>query len=209
MQPLATEKTDPNLLTLDLTNPVYQELSNDAGRIGKLLTSATVRSDPNLAGSLDDFLGAVYALILAKQHGFTDRAGRPIEIAAVQKRAAQIRTGRVRTDGKWIAGFYFNNALFRTAAAQHRILKIIVRRDAGVPALRAAAEKLYQQWTRSDWAHDHLDVVHDQVNQLKHEPRGTHDARSVGYSDALAAVRELLDLIEAWLPAKVISIRKP
>ena len=209
MQPLATQKTDPNLLTLDLADHTYQELSNDAGRIGKLLTSATVWSDPNLAGSLDDFLGAVYALILAKQHDFTDRAGRPIEIAAVEKRAAQIKTGRVRTDGKWIAGFYFNNALFRTAAAQHRILKMIAGRDAGVPALRSAAEKLYQQWTRSNWVHDHLDLVHDQVNQLKHEPRGTHDARTVGYADALAAVRELLNLTEAWPAAKVISTRKP
>jgi len=31
-----------------------------------------------------------------------------------------------RTDGLWIAGFYFNNALFRAAAVyHHRLLKVI------------------------------------------------------------------------------------
>ncbi|MGH9542247.1 MAG: hypothetical protein ACRD2H_10235 [Terriglobales bacterium] len=207
MQALATKKSDPTL-TIDLTDPTYRDLSRSAGRIGKLLTTATVRSDPNLAGSLDDFLGAVYALILAKQYDFTDRAG-PIDIAAVEKRAAQIKAGRVRTNGKWIAGFYFNNALFRTAAAQHRILKIIVGRNDGVPKLRLAAGGLYRKWTQAEWAHGNLDKVHDQVNELKHQPRGTHDARTVGYADALAAVRELLNVIEAWPAAKVISTSTP
>src|SRR5229473_835518 len=46
-----------------------REGSRYAGRIGKLLTVPAVRAHPDLAGSLDDFLGAVYAdpsLLLTK-----------------------------------------------------------------------------------------------------------------------------------------------
>jgi len=117
-----------------------------------------VQGNPDLAGSLDDFLGAVYALIQAKQHAFADRVG-PIEISAVQKRAQKIAIGQVRIDGKWIAGFYFNNALFRTAAIYHRVLKIVVGEKAYVSVLVPKAKALYLQWTNTK-----LDTVHDQVN---------------------------------------------
>jgi hypothetical protein len=133
MAPLAKEKDSPPL-TLDRSDPTYGALSGYAGRIGKLLTTPAVRANPDLAGSHDDFLGAVYALIQAKKHDFADRTG-PIEIAAVEKRAQKIAAGKVRTNGKWVAGFYFNNALFRTAAVQHRILKIITQKnDVRVPS---------------------------------------------------------------------------
>ena len=35
----------------------------------------------------DDFLGAVYASVLAKHYDFEDRSGRPIEVSAVVMRA--------------------------------------------------------------------------------------------------------------------------
>ncbi len=191
MEPLA-EQENRQLINLKLDDPTEAALSKFAGRIGTLLTGPAVRISPDLAGSLDDFLGAVYALIQAKRHDFTDRADRPIEIAAVEKRALQIAAGRVRTEGKWIAGFYFNNALFRTAAVYHRVLKIIVGKSAYAPALRIEAQALYPRWSS-----DNLSIVHGQVNDLKHTPRGLHDQRTVTYAIALAAVGELLDLIEA------------
>jgi hypothetical protein len=203
MEPHPQEKSSPTL-ALDLIDPTYAALSRYAGRIGKLLTEPAAQGNPALAGSLDDFLGAVYALIQAKQHDFTDRAGRPIEIAAVEKRAAQIAAGRVRTDGKWIAGFYFNNALFRTAAVYHRILKIIVGEEAYVPVLFPKAQALYPGWTSVGLA-----KVHNQVNELKHAPRGVYDKRTVTYRDAVAAVGELLDLIETWTAAIAPTTPKP
>lgn len=199
MEPAVKENS---VLSLDLTDPTHAALSNYAGRIGKLLTAPAVQANPDLAGSLDDFLGAVYALIQAKEHGFADRTG-PIEIAAVQKRAQKIAVGQVRTDGKWIAGFYFNNALFRTAAIYHRVLKIVVGEKAYVPVLVIKAQALYPQWTNSK-----LDTVHDQVNDLKHTPRGVYDQRTITYDDAVAAVGELLVLIEAWAPANIFTIPK-
>jgi hypothetical protein len=48
------------------------------------------------------------------------------------------------------------------------------------------------------WTSTKLDKVHEQVNDLKHMPRGIHDQRTVSYRDAVDAIGELLDLIEAW-----------
>jgi hypothetical protein len=190
--------------TLDLTDPTYGSLSGYADRIGKLLTAPTLLANPEIAGSLDDFLGAVYALIQAKHHGFKDRPDRGIDIGAVQKRAAKIATGHVRTDGKWIAGFYFNNALFRTAAVYHRVLRIVVGQVDTAHALLPKAQKLYPHWTNGK-----LVLVHRQVNGLKHEPGGVYLERAVGYLDTVAAVGELLDLIEASTAASVLSKTKP
>jgi len=41
-----------------------------------------------------------------------------------ERRAEQIAGALLRTEGKWIAAFYFNNTLFRTAFGYHRVLKI-------------------------------------------------------------------------------------
>jgi hypothetical protein len=192
MEPAAKKMSSP---TLDLEDDTtYKALFGYAGRIGKLLTVPTVLANPDLAGSLDDFLGAVYALIQAKHHKFADRTGRPIDIKPVAQRAAQIAKGRVRTGGKWIAGFYFNNALFRTAAVYHRILKIVVGKKRGsVPDHLPEVRKRYPLWTSAE-----LDKVHNQVNDLKHTPRGMHDHRTVRYDNIVGAIGELLDLIEAW-----------
>jgi len=65
--PPTREESRP-YLNLDLTDQKHSALSSYAGRIGKLLKAPAVPPNPDLAGSLDDFLGAVYALILAKQH---------------------------------------------------------------------------------------------------------------------------------------------
>lgn len=189
------------LLQIDLTDPEYEALARFAHRIAKLLSGPTVQADANLTGSLDDLLGAVYALILAKRGDFADRTDRPIEIAAVRKRAGQIEKGEVRIDGKWMAGFHFNSALFRAAAVYHRILKIAVGRPAtedNVPKLREEATKLYHGWKKATWSNRHIHALHVQVNALKHTPRGVHDKRTVRYKDAVAGVSELLDLIEAW-----------
>jgi hypothetical protein len=200
MEPAVKEN---QVLTLDLEDPTHAALSSYAGRIGKLLTAPAVQGNPDLAGSLDDFLGAVYALIQAKQHGFADRVG-PIEISAVQQRAQKIAVGQVRIDGKWIAGFYFNNALFRTAAIYHRVLKIVIGKKASAHVLAPKAQALYPQWTNTK-----LDPVHDQVNHLKHTPSGIYDQRTVTYDDAMTAVGELLVLIEAWMSANISAVPKP
>jgi hypothetical protein len=203
---LVTEKSK-DIRDLDLTQPVFMALSGYAGRICKLLSASTVLANPDLEGSLDDFLGAVYALIFARQANFAERPDRSIDPSAVKFRAGQIAKGEVRVDGLWMAGFHFNSALFRTAAVYHRILKIVVGRPAtreDMPPLQTEALGLYGQWVSI-----RLHKVYIQVNELKHDPQGIYEGRLVTYPEALAAIGDLLDLIEAWTAANIPSKPTP
>lgn len=78
----------------------YSTRARSAARIAKLLSVPTVQAAPNLANTLDDFPGAVYALVVAERGDFTDRTARSIDITSVRKHAEQIAAGGLRTDGK-------------------------------------------------------------------------------------------------------------
>src|SRR5258708_5624417 len=111
MQAVAKNKMSGtnNVRQIDLDDSTYAALAQSAGRIATLLSSPVAKNNPDLAGSLDDFLGAVYALVFAKEGDFTHRPNRQIDISAVEKLAKQLAAGQVRTDVKWMAGFHFNN----------------------------------------------------------------------------------------------------
>lgn len=200
-QPKATRPDlRATLLQIALTDGTYQALAEFAGQLAERLSNPTIQSNQNAVGALDDLLGAVYSLILARHYHFDDRTDKPIEIEVVQKRASQIHRGDVRIDGKWIAGWHFNSALFRIAAVYHRLLKM----SAGQPTtrdhvwtLRPRVEALYQQWRKAKWSSDRVRAIHEEVNTLKHTPRGVISARTVTFDDALASIGELVDLLEA------------
>ena len=90
--------------SLDLKDSTEARLAACARRISQLLISPAVTANADAQSSLDDFLGAVYALIRAKQQGFRDRPGRPIAIKPVVQRAAKIAVGTLngRTLGRWL-----------------------------------------------------------------------------------------------------------
>lgn len=194
--------TSRKYLKLDLTDSTNRALAGYAGRVGTFLAKCSGAAE--LAGCLDDFLGAVYSLIQARENGFVDRTG-PIDIGPVEKRAQRISVGEVRIDGKWIAGFYFNNALFRIAAVQHRILKIVAQTEGNpktkkeeyVGQLLKSVRPRFPEWTQSN-----LDLVHKEINGLKHDPKGVHDRREVTFEVAVSAVGELLALLDASNAAK-------
>src|SRR6266550_1126890 len=189
------------LLQIDLTDDWYKTLADCGLELTVLLDHAKIRVEPNAIGVLDDLLSAVYSLILARHNQFDDRTDRPIEIDVVQRRASQIKNGDVRIDGKWIAGWHFNSALFRIAAVHHRLLKLAVGSPASkeyAPTLGPKVKTLYRQWTNGDWSCDHVDAIHNEVNTLKHTPQGIHSARSATFEDALTGVGELLDLMRTW-----------
>jgi hypothetical protein len=204
MSAAVTEKSR-SLPSLDLDDPTEARLASCARRISRLLKSPAVTANAEAQSSLDDFLGAVYALIRAKQEGFRDWPGRPIAIRPVAHRAARIAGGNLKTDGLWIAGFYFNNALFRTAAVYHRMLKVITGANGYVPALLPTARARYPNWDNTQ-----LSKVHSQVNELKHEPQGVYHGRTVTYEyeEALTAACDLLDFIEAWAAANTPPRKK-
>ncbi len=182
-------------------DPEFVKLTALAGHIAQLLGSKAPAKQ-SLQSCLDDLLGAVYSLMYAKRYKFVSRpeALGQKDIGNVLIRARKMVASKLRTEGKWAAGFYFNNALFRTAAVYHRALKILTGNEESkkwVWELEPDAINRYKGARNTPWANKNVSKVHDEVNDLKHTSSGIINGRDVEFETAIAAVSEILELIEA------------
>lgn len=178
-------------------------------QIATLLTSAKVKQSVYAVATLDDFLGAIYALILAFHNDppFKYRP-RKIDPQVVLDRARSIgKAHKIRMTGKWMAGFHFNSALFRLSAVYHRSLKVVtgqprsrkcIGNDKDPKSLLSHAKKVYTGWTSRARDNGNIRRVHGEVNDLKHTSAGTFWGRNVSERVAILAAKELLELWEAW-----------
>jgi hypothetical protein len=193
-------------LKVDLENTEFRSLAHLAGRIATLLDNPVATSNTELFSALDDFLGAVYALIFARRGGFKERRDQAPEHEPPRTRARQLEKGEVRVDGAWMAGFHFNSALYRLAAVYHRVLKLAAssqclqqKKRPMVSDLLRDVESRFANWTGRAWVHPHLSAVHNEVNLLKHEREGIYTTRGIGFNEGVSAAEELLQLLEAWI----------
>src|SRR6202140_5722996 len=172
------------------TDPEFLKLSTLAGRIAQFLYSKPQRKQ-SLQACLDDLLGAVYSLMYAKHYKFSSRpqALGQNDIRNVLVRATEMAVSKLRTEGKWTAGFYFNNALFRTSGVYHRSLKILTGNEEsnnkGLKVLGPCADKLYQEARKIPWANESVRKVHCEVNGLKHTSSGIGSGRDVPFETAV------------------------
>src|SRR5690348_15911882 len=116
----STQSIRDQSTTIDLSDQRFGSLAIIAGRIAALLETQAASSNAELFSTLDDLVGALYALVFAHRGGFTERQNQTQELEPPRKRARQLERGYVRIDGVWIAGFHFNSALYRIAAVYHR-----------------------------------------------------------------------------------------
>lgn len=173
-------------------------LFHASGRIVALLVQANVGANHSLQGTLDDMLGVIYSLILARHFGFKDRpVGSAIDVGVIAARAHDVANGKVRLDGKWMAGFHFNSALFRLSATYHRVMKVIAGREGPIGKLLPEAQLQYRNAKHSNWQNSNIRTVHEEVNVLKHESSGVYSGRTVSFREAEAALGELIELLEA------------
>jgi hypothetical protein len=177
----------------------YEPLYELSRRIAKLL-EPEVSAPSEWAACLDDLLGAVYSLFFAIRHNLSERPN-PLserDIDAVLVRAKNIAQAKVRTEGKWTAGFYLNNALFRIAAVYHRALKIYAGdSQLEMKKLVKKAEEKYRNAQGRPWESRMLKKVNCEVNRVKHRESGIIKGRDAGLKEAIQATDELLTLIEA------------
>jgi hypothetical protein len=194
-------KDMPEFLALtDTQHTTCQRLASDSQRIGRLLAKHK-DSRTGLLACLDDLLGAVYNLFYAAHYGYSDRQN-PLsehDIGNVVVRANDMAQCKVRIEGKWTAGVFFNNALFRLAGIYHRTLKIA----AGRPTTREYpvtllpdVEKAFKGKMNTDWNHPDLAAIYKEVTELKHSAGGIFEGRSVQFGQAIHAVDQVLTLIE-------------
>jgi len=160
-----------------------------------------LQTDEGVVSTLDFLVGALHALLCAGDLGFRDRSGRAPQTAPIREMAENLTQGCVRTDGAWLAGFHFNNALARLAAVYERALKIASgRRVRGAKQKAIVTDALarYAAWNCTAWSCTNIDEVYDEVNNLKHDPAGLYKGRKVEFDNAVRATDELLVLLEAW-----------
>ena len=156
---------------------------------------------------LDDFLGVIFALAEMTRTN-PDWNGRPAQRTFRDPKvlAKELSEGKVRNQGKWMAGFHFNSALFRLAAVFHRGLKVLAlkpeEKDVYRKTLLQIVQPAYTKVTGHNWNHNMLERVHDEVNGLKHAPSGVAIKRDVDRVTCLEAVDQLLDLFEVWASAQ-------
>jgi hypothetical protein len=181
--------------------PHFRALCGYSRRIADLLQKQSIKNSLSMLACLDDTLGCVYSLYFAISKQYDDRMNAlpTSELTHVLTRAEDMSSGRVRSEGKWAAGFFFNNSLFRLAAVYHRVLKVVTNNENSrlhVPELIPKANQVIKTATGSDWAHSDLEDIHSQVNGLKHTAPGTYLGRTVLFTGAIKAIDQLLVLIE-------------
>jgi hypothetical protein len=175
-----------------------------ADRLSPLLEAA--HTDEERA-PLDYLLGALHALFRARQLEFVDRSA-PLDAAywnGPLTRVRYMQAGDIRTDGKWLAGFYFNAALARMAAALDRIVTLVELRAHG----KKRSGKLWERLQILGWGtwHDpdfelttgqrsRAYSTYAEINFLKHDPKGRATGRQVNFADAISAFGEIVDLTQ-------------
>jgi hypothetical protein len=145
------------------------------------------------------YLGALHGLVRAAELGFRDRtqAPSPAYARTLGRMLRRLGHGKAALQGQWLAGFYFNDAMFRLAALYERGLKAVVgskgRED--IPCLRQIAEA---KGLMNSAEFSALDAVRRDVNALKHRDGLVLTGRTVPFDTAVAAAiegRGLLDRV--------------
>ncbi len=161
---------------------------------------------------LDYLLGALHGLFQAKRLGFKDRdhalddaRGRSPQGVPYWKYAALTRVrfmaeGRLRVDGAWVAGFYFNSALVRLAAVFDRTVRLKATRKGldrrGRGSRPPSVYDLLRALGLGLFTKGELAKVYQEVNPLKHKPEGLAEGRHVTMADATIAFGQMLELLE-------------
>jgi hypothetical protein len=172
---------------INLLDARLKDLASFAERIAVVAECFRKKPRDPMVAALDDLLGAVYSLVSAIEKDFKGKLG-PSEFEPVFTRAKHLASGQVRKDGNWMAGFHFNNAMFRISALLDRLPKAL--------GGRATAESRYQKKTGKAWENKEAHEIRKEVNRLKHKASGVFGKRRSALKAAITAVEQLLHLAE-------------
>jgi hypothetical protein len=107
---------------------------------------------------------------------------------------------KVRNSKQWIAGYYFNNALFRTVALAEIGLKVLYTKETkNKPPKGRDVYYQLKDWYTAKYNMNLTTITkaRKQVNEFKHDTRGsTTIKRFETMNDAIVALNEVLTLLE-------------
>jgi hypothetical protein len=149
--------------------------------------------------TLDYVLGALFGLVRAHELGFRDRTGTqfPIYRPHLANYALQIPKNQ-SVNNLWLAGFYFNSAIQRIAAAFDRIPRMLgakKKKKVGTKRVPTSAKERMTEINNTPF--DKWERVYDEVNAFKHDPEGRAAGRTVAMTDAIESFEQLVKLLNS------------
>jgi hypothetical protein len=149
-----------------------------------------------ITDTLDYILGALHGLVQANQKGFTNRPKPYVKVyqAYLANYALTVCVGHPVLDSAWEAGFYFNSAIQRLAAAFDRLPQMLgasmtkqvkPNPTTAIQRMKQVNPKECKNWTS----------VYKEVNAFKHRPAGRAAGRTVTMEDAVLAFSEMMVLL--------------
>lgn len=155
-------------------------------------TAVLTRELPQYRAILDVTTGAIFALFRAERLAYKHRDGQLSDeyLQNLTLRLERMAEGCLSQKHGWLAGFYFNSAIQRTAAAGEQLAGILKRLDRqarqqgkGLSIPNPSAE---------------LNEVGEEVNRLKHDETGLERGRDITPSSAVAALSEIVQTLETY-----------
>jgi len=171
-----------------MRDPISKRIESYLQEVAALTTS-----DEVLVGIKGLLVGAAFSLKKAHELGFSGN----VDVRyfdELDETARQIATGNLPEQGAWIAGFYFNSALLRFAAAYHIVLKLMF--DNVDESRKKLSEKAVMTGKAQTNDVDLLDKIYQDTNDFKHKGDKLLRYRRVqSVDDAIRAGRKLIALL--------------
>jgi hypothetical protein len=103
----------------------------------------------------------------------------------------EIERGRdLPTHGEWLAGYYFNDGIIRIAVAYEHIVRHVTKLH-GKELFRRLKKEAIREGLKTEWASS-WELVHKEVNRLKHQNLKFVDGPLLKYNQALQALDHLV-----------------
>jgi hypothetical protein len=176
--------------------------STDATRrfheLADLAASASAAS-PSSQALKGMYLGALHGLCRAMELRYRDGAvpDRRAYAAQLTKGFRRLSRGHQALKGQWLAGFYFNDGLFRLSAVYARSLKIATKAS-GRPNISCLRDLAVAKGLMKPSACQALSTVQQDVNDLKHND-GLLPSRRTNLATAVSAAEEAVELLRMAL----------
>jgi hypothetical protein len=178
-----------------MSQTISEQLTAHGQCLSELLLS--LPEGDAITDTLDYILGALHGLSSAHRTGFVDRPSAfvPFYRAYLVNDALNVSSNK-SLNPLWLAGYDFNSALQRVAAAFDRIPRMLganLNKRNGKKAVATSAKermaavnaKPYENWLK----------VYDEVNAFKHSPDGRATGRTVSMDEAVSAFGEMTRLL--------------
>lgn len=149
--------------------------------------------------TLDYALGALFGLARAHELGFRDRTGAHFSVYRPHLANYALKIPKNQSVNRlWMAGFYFNSAIQRIAAAFDRVPQMLgakKKKKVGTKRVSTSAKERMTEVNHS--AFDKWQKVYDEVNAFKHDPEGRAAGRTVTMTDSIESFEQMLNLLNA------------